>query len=167
MIRTTIYSTLLMIACFLLQSTYLHSIAILGIIPDLSLILLVFTAVKNGSFEGQISGFSSGIVEDFLSASPLGYHTFIRTFLGFIYGFLYGNFFVDAIFVPFILTFVSVLAKALFAIFLHLFFTNLPIYNFFDKDIWIHAGYTATIAPIIFLILGLFKSFLITKRNRI
>jgi len=59
----------------LLQSTVMHYIAICGVVPDLSLMAVVYLANQNGRLHGQSLGFAGGLIEDFLSLAPLGFHT--------------------------------------------------------------------------------------------
>jgi rod shape-determining protein MreD len=168
MIKAIFFSSFSLAICVILQSTLLHNIAILGVIPDLSLIALLFSSVKNGSMEGQIIGFSGGLVEDFLSLNPLGTHALVKTVIGFASGFLYGNFFIDSFLFPAILGFAATIGKALLVFFLSLFFPlHISSYDFFDRIIWIEALYNGMLSPVLFLFLNLFKKFLVVRRNRI
>ena len=88
--KPLIVSLLLLGAAVLLQTTLLPFVAIRGVKPDLALIILVFVSIRKGAMTGQISGFAAGIMEDFLSLSPLGFHAFFRTCVGFFFdGFLF------------------------------------------------------------------------------
>ena len=143
-----------------LQSTLLHWVAIRGVIPDLGLIILVFVAIRRGSMTAQLSGFAAGIVEDFLSLSPLGFHAFIRTVVGFLYGLTVGSIFVDPILMPLILSIVATLFKALISSLL-VSFLSIPAVGFgvFTGPLWIELGYNAILAPFLFALLGLIKVF--------
>jgi len=141
-----------------LQSTLLHWVAIRGVIPDLGLIILVFVAIRRGSMTAQLSGFATGVVEDFLSLSPLGFHAFIRTLVGFLYGLTVGSIFVDPILMPVILTIIATLFKALISSVL-VSFLSIPAEGFsvFTGPLWIEMGYNAVLAPFLFALLGLLK----------
>jgi len=141
-----------------LQSTLLHWVSIRGVIPDLGLIILVFVAIRRGSMTAQLSGFATGVVEDFLSLSPLGFHAFMRTVVGFLYGLTVGSIFVDPIFMPVLLTIVATLFKALISSLL-VSFLSIPAEGFsvFTGPLWIEMGYNAVLAPFLFALLGLFK----------
>ena len=167
MIRTIIASSTLLIICSFVQSTWFGSIAVFGVIPDLSLIVLVWVSYKNGFIEGSISGFLSGFAEDCLSASPLGFHAFIKVFVSTIAGLLHESFFIDRIFLPFILGAMATVAKAIASSLLALVFGHgIQAYNFFDRTLWIEAAYNGLISPFVFLLLGLLKKLLITESNR-
>lgn len=66
------------------QTTYLNQIAFNNIKPDLALIFLVYIAFRYGNFEASIIGFAGGLMLDFISLSPLGFHSFIFVVIAFI-----------------------------------------------------------------------------------
>lgn len=150
-----------------LQSTLLHWIAVRGVIPDLGLIVLVFVAIRRGSMTAQLSGFVSGVVEDVLSLSPLGFHAFIRTVVGFLYGLTEGGIFVDPILMPVILIIIATIFKALISSLLVV-FLSIPAAGFgvFTGPLWIELGYNAVLAPFLFAALGLLKAFKSRDKER-
>lgn len=167
MIRTILFSTVLIVASSVIQSTWLGAIAIFGVIPDISLIILVWVSYKNGLVEGPISGFVSGFLEDCLSASPLGFHAFVKTFTAAVSGLLHGSFFIDRVFLPFAMGAVGTLLKALAAGFLSLLFgAKIQTYDFLDRVLWIEAAYNGLIAPFLFLLLGALRKLLVTESKR-
>jgi rod shape-determining protein MreD len=167
MIRTIVFSTILLIASGLIQSTWLGAIAVLGVIPDVSLVILVWLSYKNGIVEGPIAGFAAGFAEDCLSASPIGFHAFVKTFVAAIAGLLHGSFFIDRIFLPVALGAVATLLKALGAGILYLLFgAKIQTYGLFDRVLWIEAAYNGLIAPFVFLLLGTLKKILVKESKR-
>ncbi len=167
MIRTIIISTLMMIASAYAQSTWFGAIAIFGVVPDLSLVILLWVSFKNGPIEGPVSGFLCGLFEDVISVAPLGFHAFTKTFVGTLGSFLHGSFFIDRLAFPIALGFLATLAKALAAWVLALFFGDkVHSYALLARVLWIEAGYNGLLAPIVFLLLTPFKRFLITERGR-
>jgi rod shape-determining protein MreD len=157
-LKAFLLSTGMIALAVVLQSTLLHWVAIRGVIPDLGLIILVFVAIRRGSMTAQLSGFASGVVEDFLSLSPLGFHAFIRTVVGFVYGLTVGSIFVDPILMPVLLTIAATLFKALISSLL-VSFLAIPAEGFsvFTGPLWIEMGYNAVLAPFLFALLGLLK----------
>lgn len=167
MIRSIVLSSLIMTLCAYLQSTILQKIAVFGVIPDLALIVLIFTSIKNGSMEGQISGFASGIATDFISRMPLGYTVFTQTVIGFVYGIFKSNIFIDYFIAPFLMAFIGTVFKALLTVILSIFFSGqVQAYSFFTRGLWIEGLYNAVLAPLVFFLLSLFKRFLLTQRDR-
>ena len=156
--KAFLLSTGMIALAVVLQSTLLHWVAIRGVIPDLGLIVLVFVAVRRGSMTAQLSGFAAGMIEDFLSLSPLGFHAFIRTVVGFLYGLTVGSIFVDPILMPVVLTIIATLVKAFISSVL-VTFLAIPAEGFsvFTGPLWIEMGYNAVLAPFLFALLGLLK----------
>ncbi len=158
----------LITASIILQSTVLQNVTIKGVIPDLSLLFLIFFAIREGSMKAQIGGFIAGMVQDFLSTSPLGFYTFIRTVIGFLYGLLKGKVFVDPIFMPMILVSVATLLKAILSFFVGILL--LPegmLKPFFGVTLWVEIGMNVVIAPFLFGFLKLFKIFKIKSSGGI
>ncbi len=156
--KAFLLSSGLIALAIVLQSTLLHWVAVRGVIPDLGLIVLVFVAIRRGSMTAQLSGFASGVVEDVLSLSPLGFHAFIRTMVGFLYGLTVGSIFVDPILMPVVLIIIATLLKALISSLL-VAFLSIPAAGFgvFAGPLWIELGYNAVLAPFLFALLRLFK----------
>ncbi|MEE9306633.1 MAG: rod shape-determining protein MreD [Spirochaetia bacterium] len=167
-LKAFLLSSGLIAVAVVLQSTLLHWVAVRGVIPDLGLIVLVFVAIRRGSMTAQLSGFASGVVEDVLSLSPLGFHAFIRTVVGFLYGLTEGSIFVDPILMPVILIIIATLFKALISSLL-VAFLSIPAAGFgvFAGPLWIELGYNAVLAPFLFGLLGLLKSLKPRDKERI
>jgi rod shape-determining protein MreD len=159
-LKAFLLSSGMIAAAIILQSTLLRWVAVRGVIPDLGLIILVFVAIRRGSMTAQLSGFATGVVEDVLSLSPLGFHAFIRTVVGYLYGLTVGSIFVDPILMPIVLTIIATLSKALISSVL-VSFLAIPAEGFsvFKGPLWIEMGYNAVLAPFLFALLGLLKVF--------
>jgi rod shape-determining protein MreD len=148
----------LMIAAVVLQSAVLGWVAIRGVRPDLALIILAFTAVRRGSMTAQLGGFASGLVEDLLSLSPVGFHALFRVCTGFLYGLAEGSIFVDPILMPVVLVTVATLLKGLISSLTAAIF-SVPAAGFrvFAGPLWIEMGYNAALAPFAFALLSLLR----------
>ncbi len=167
MIRTILCSTILLILCSLVQSTWFGAIAILGVVPDLALVVLVWVSYQNGLVEGPTAGFLSGFAEDFISASPLGFHALIKTAVASLAGILHGSFYIDRFFLPIVLGMGATLIKAILTALLSLLFgPSVHAYNFLDRMLWIEVGYNGVISPLVFLILSPLGKLLITETKR-
>ena len=167
MIRSVIFSTLLLLCCTFAQSTWFGGIAIFGVVPDISLVVLIWLSYSNGLVEGPASGFLSGFAEDFLSSSPLGFHAFIKTAVAASAALLHGSFYIDRVLLPVALCFAGTIAKAIAAAALYLLFgSKIHAYSLTDSVLWIEAAYNGILAPLVFLLLGPLSRFLVTKRGR-
>ena len=159
-----IFPVVLAAAFVLLQTTVLHRFAFQGIIPDLSLIIVVYIANKNGTITGQSVGFAAGMVEDFLSLSPLGFHALMKTLIGFFAGMTFGVVFMDSLFIPMLMIGAAATVKNILSAFLLAFTDDVLSSGFFSFETLIEIVYTMILSPFIFAFLGLFK--ILTPRAR-
>jgi rod shape-determining protein MreD len=167
-LKAILISSALLAAAVLLQSTLLRWVALKGVRPDLALIVMVFVAVRRGSMSAQLSGFLSGLAEDLLSLSPLGFHAMVRTTLGFLFGLTEGGLFMDPILVPVLLTLAATILKGLLGALLVVIF-GIPAAGFrvFAGPLWIEAGYNLVLAPFLFAALRLISAFRPRDKERI
>ena len=165
MIRSIIWTVVFSIAAAILQSTLIGMIPFLKIIPDLALCIVVFSAYKNGTMTGQVSGFFSGVLIDFLSAAPLGMNCLLRTLIGALTGIFKGAFFLDAFLMPVLLCAAATLLKALIVFLLHLIMGPVvPTYSLFTSMLWIELGLNCLCAPLLFFLLKHFKPIIAGRR---
>jgi len=115
---------------------------------------------------GQLSGFFSGLLIDFLSAAPLGLNCFIRTIVGAVTGIFKGAFFLDVFFLPFILCTLATITKAVIMFLLNIVMGQaIPVYSMFSPLFWIELGLNSLSAPVLFFLLKHFKYITPTKRS--
>ncbi|MDR3337331.1 MAG: rod shape-determining protein MreD [Treponema sp.] len=166
MTKNVIWATVFSIVAGLLQSTLLSRLALYHAVPDLALGILVFTAYSNGTMTGQLTGFSSGLLLDFLSASPLGLNALVRTLVGAVTGLLNGIFILDAVFLPMVLCAGATIAKAMLYFVLNVMFSGtVPSYAFFEPTLWVELLLNTISAPFLFGLLKLFNTLLIKRRE--
>jgi rod shape-determining protein MreD len=164
--KNVIWATVFALVAAVLQSTLLSRLAIYHAVPDLALGILVFSAYNNGPMTGQLTGFFSGLLLDFLSAAPLGFNTFVRTIIGATVGLMKGTFFLDTLLLPMALCGAATLSKALFFWILHLLFdAAVPAYAAQSPVLWVEFALNALLAPFLFALLKLFKPLLIEGRD--
>jgi rod shape-determining protein MreD len=156
MIRNIIWTVILAIIAGILQSTLLGDFALFGAVPDLALCIVVYSAYVNGTMTGQLSGFFSGLLLDFLSAAPLGMNCLIRTIIGAVTGIFKGAFFLDVFFLPLILCALATAAKAIIMFLLSL-VMEVPVYSLFSTLFWVELGLNSLCAPFLFFLLRHFK----------
>lgn len=142
----------------ILQSTILHKLSLYNAVPDLILLIIIWTSYYNGTMSGQIVGFLAGLILDFLSAAPLGLNALIRTIIGALAGLLRGNFILDLIFLPMLLCASATALKAALLFILHYLFLDIvPVYSMTKPTFFVELGMNALLAPIIFSFLSRFK----------
>ena len=162
MIRRWILSFGIVSLLLVVQSTWLGSIAVRSVIPDLSLLAIIYIAFKSPDLQGQGIGFVAGFIQDGISAAPLGLNAFIKTSVAWLANMLCGKFYIDRLLMPAMFGFVATLAKAIYLLLLSLFFPGKVFsYDFFGAGLWIEAAYNAVVAPILFLLLSPLDRFII------
>lgn len=167
MTKTILSSTLLVLACVFVQSTWLGSVELWGVRPDLALLVLVWVSYKNGPVEGPFTGFISGLVEDCLSSSPLGFHAFMKTLVAWLSSLLHSAFAIDRIVLPLLLGAAATLGKAgATTILAALFRGGLRAYDFLSPALWVEVGYNALLSPPLFLLLRALSRFLVTSKEK-
>ena len=154
-------------ALVLLQTNLLRVISIGGAVPDVALIVLVFLANRNGSMPAQVSGFVAGIVQDFVSLAPLGFHALVRTVTGYLFGLSRGNIFIDPILMPVIVILIATLLKGVLSGLLGLIFGISSLFpGLFSTKFLVEILYNSFLAPFIFGILGMIRPLQLVTRGR-
>ncbi len=74
------------VVTLLIQLTLINSITILGLKPDLIMVVVVVFSLLRGAKEGTISGFASGLLQDIFSTGLLGMNALAKTVIGFFCG---------------------------------------------------------------------------------
>ena len=76
----------------LLQASWIDSLAIYGIAPDIVIIILVFIAFTRGQIEATVLGFISGLIIDIYdSGTRLGTNALANSLIGFFAGYTRGG----------------------------------------------------------------------------
>ena len=78
----------IIVVALLIQLTLINSITILGLKPDLIMVVVVVFSLLKGEKEGTISGFASGLLQDIFSTGLLGINALAKTVIGFTCGIL-------------------------------------------------------------------------------
>ena len=91
---------IMIITCFLLQTTLFRYIAFGGVVPNLLMILTASTGIMRGEKEGLVTGFICGLLIDIFFGSFLGFYALIYMYIGFIDGVFNKIFFPENIILP-------------------------------------------------------------------
>lgn len=111
--RRFIVSFLLVISCFVLQSTVFKSIAFGGIIPNLVIVLTASFGFMRGEKAGILFGFFCGLLADIFFGSVIGLYAMIYMYIGYANGKFNMIFYPEDIKLPLALIFVSDMAYGL------------------------------------------------------
>lgn len=156
--------TLVMLLFVFLQSTLLNGI-FFGATPDIALLILIFHSYTSGSFKGETTGFVSGIFEDFISLSPIGFNAFIKTILGNLFGLVKGKIFIDPFIFPLILTIIAMFLKGIMAFILGSIFIPAITPNIFTRTFFLEMAFNAALSPLVFLVLKATKVINVKRKD--
>lgn len=167
MAKNVIWATVFALAALMLQSTLFSRLSLyFHAAPDIALGILVFAAYTNGVMTGQLTGFFSGLLADFLSGAPLGLNTFIRTVMGALGGLMNGFFVEDGLFLPMALCAGATLLKALMFLALHLLLGGgVPMYTLPEPTLWVELLMNTVTAPFLFSFLKVFRPLIVRERK--
>lgn len=99
--------TLLIIICFILQSTVFRGLAFAGIVPNLLIIVTASLGFMNGDRTGLLVGFFCGLLIDIFFGTVIGLYAIIYLYIGFLNGKFSGVFYPENIKLPMVLIFFS------------------------------------------------------------
>lgn len=105
--RRKISVAIIIIVCFLLQSTVFNALAFANIVPNLLIVVTASFGFMRGKMEGLIIGFSCGMLMDLFFGGFLGFYALEYMYIGYFNGFFRKLYFPDDIKLPMILIGVS------------------------------------------------------------
>mgnify|MGYP003016086923 CR=1 FL=1 len=125
---------IIIVVNFILQSTILQSINILGIVPNTTLVIVVSIALLKGKRTGGIVGLLAGLLQDIIFSPTIGPNAFVYFFIGYLIGLSEQKVFKDSLFIPFIFTIITSLAyHGVYCVFMYFLGTNIR-FHFFLRD---------------------------------
>ena len=77
---------ILILFCFVLQSTVFRSLAFAGIVPNRMIVLTASFGFMRGENEGLIIGFLCGLLTDIFYGDILGFYALILMYIGYLNG---------------------------------------------------------------------------------
>ncbi|MBB6479089.1 rod shape-determining protein MreD [Spirochaeta isovalerica] len=166
MIKRLLISSAFLFGIIIIQSTLFRYIAIYEVIPNLYLIYLVFTSFYNGGLHGTVCGFATGLVEDAVSISPLGFHSIIKTIIGSVYSSFNGLVILDRIVMPMAFVLIATVLNRLLAFgVISLFNLSVPVHSVFSRFFLIEIVYNTILTPPVFFIAHKIKDRLDGRRG--
>jgi rod shape-determining protein MreD len=167
MIRRLAFSFLFVSSLLIIQTTWLDAIAIYSVLPDLALLAVLYISFKAQGLQGQFTGFFSGLLQDGVSAAPLGMSAFINTMMATLFNSLSGRFYIDRVLMPMFFGLSATIIKALMIMILSWIFKGkILAYDFTEPLIWIETAYNSIIAPVLFLLMSLFDRLILPMESR-
>jgi len=148
----------IIVVALLIQLTLINSITILGLKPDLIMIVVVVFSLMKGEKEGTISGFASGLLQDIFSIGLLGINAFAKTVIGFTCGILKEKIFYEHILflIPIITFIASLIQSILIFLLLRAFGIEYSLAWSLKQVALPEALYSSLLSPFIFLAINKF-----------
>lgn len=166
--RIILWSTFISIVSILIQASVLANIPHMPVLPDLTLLIVLYVSFMNSSIAGSSAGFFSGLFLDFLSAAPIGLNAFTKSLTGFLAGRFSGSFNMNRIMLPVTLAVAGTVMKVVLSWVLSMLFGNsIMVYRIFSRDLWMEMAMNMFFAPLVFGLLGLFPSLFIDSHRSI
>lgn len=152
MIYTYLITTAVVLVSMLIQGhPSFDVIRIAGVKPDLLFIITVYMGYSFGSFNGEVTGFASGLLHDSISNAPLGLTTLPSLAVGFIVGMFGRGVLKSNIATIIILLFAASIVKGVITLFLCYIFHQGYIASVIHV-ILPEAFYNAILAPMLFFV---------------
>ncbi len=101
--KTVLFYSLMIVFTYVIQTTFLKSIAIRGVSPNLFIIVVVSIGLLRGRTEGAIIGAIIGMLCDLFYGGVFGFYSVIYMNMGFFSGYFYNFVYKDNIVLPMIL----------------------------------------------------------------
>ena len=157
--KRKIILTIIVILCFLLQSTVFQALSFASIAPNLLIILTASFGFMRGRKEGMLIGFFSGLLLDIFFGSVLGFYALLYMYVGYINGFFQKIFFPEDIKLPIILISASDVVCNLFVYFFQFLFRGQFAFSYYLINI--------IIPELVYTILVMiFQYFILLKINQ-
>jgi rod shape-determining protein MreD len=143
----------IIVVALLIQLTLINSISIMGLKPDLMMVVVVVFSLLKGEKEGTISGFVSGLLQDIFSTGLLGINALVKTVIGFTCGILKEKIFYEHILflIPVITFIASFMQSILIFLLLRAFGIEYNLAWSLKQVALPEALYSSLLSPFIFL----------------
>ncbi len=145
---------IMIMLCFLLQSTFFQSLAFGGIVPNLVIILTSSFGFMRGEKEGLAIGFLCGLLCDVCFGDIVGFQALLLMYIGFLNGKFSGIFYPEDIKLPMALIIVSNLSFDIISyVFFFLLRGRLNFIYYFKTIILPEVVYTTLVTLILYPII--------------
>lgn len=158
---------ILVIVCFILQTTVFPMLNITSMIPNILIILVSCCGFMQGDREGLLVGFACGCLMDIYSFDVFGFYTLVYMFIGYLNGFFHNFFYLNDLKIPAALITGSDFIFCLLTYFvLFLMRSKFEFKIYFTKIIIPEVAFTLLLAIFIYPILWLIEAYVFGKKNR-
>lgn len=152
--RRKIVVFIIIVICYLLQSTLFHSLAFASISPNLLIIVASSFGFMRGKKEGMFIGFFCGLVLDIFGGSILGMYALLYMYIGYFNGYFRKMFYPEDIKLPMLLISGSDIACNFLIYFFLFLFRNRYDFRYYLFDIMVpELVYTMLVTIFLYVII--------------
>lgn len=142
---------LLIVICFILQSTVFQVLALANVVPNLLVIVTAAIGYMRGRKEGLVTGLVCGLLVDMAYGDVIGLYGMIYMFVGYLNGLCNKVYYRDEITIPIILVGVSdLIYSILFYLFGFLLRNRLNLFFYFRRIMLPELVYTVAISILLY-----------------
>lgn len=164
--KRLIINFILIIICFILQTTLLPMLHITSIMPNILIILISCTGFMQGNRNGLFVGFVCGLLMDIYSFDIFGFYSVLYMLIGFLNGFVHNFFYLKDLKIPAILITSSDLFSCLIIyLFLFLLRSRLDFGGYFLNIIIPEVAFTLLLSVIVYPVFWLIEAYGFGKKN--
>lgn len=168
MFKSFSVSVLLILSFVVFETAILSNIIIFPAVPDFLLIISLYLSLHNGRLFGVSAGFVSGIFLDFLSASPFGLNSLLRTIIGYAAGCFNKTLNTSGIILPALLGFIATFLKILILFIISIFFADsVSSYSIFSKAFCFEIIANSLLTPLVFMFLNIFRDVILLNPENV
>lgn len=152
---------IIIILCFLLQSTFFKALALAEVVPNLLLIITVAVGYMRGRKEGMIIGLICGLLIDFVYGDVIGVCALIYMVIGYLNGIFNMLFFRDVLTIPILLIGISdLIYNFLYYVFEFLLRSRLNLFFYIRRIMIPELVYTVLVSVLLYKLLHNLNAFL-------
>lgn len=138
----------------LLEATWLQSLSIQKVVPDIILVLVVYFSISEGTERGMYTGFIGGLFQDVAADTGIGHHVLCLVLIAYVVGRMAARLITDN---PYVKTMTVLLATivhgVLYLMIEYIQKVDLEAMYMMSYAIMPRAFYTACVTPIVFYLL--------------
>lgn len=168
MFKTFSFSVLILLCFVIFETAILSNMLFLPSVPDFLLIATLYISVHNGRLFGVSTGFASGLLLDFLTISPFGLHSLLRTIIGYVAGIFNKTLNMSGVFLPILIGFSATLFKMLLIGIISVFFPDSVVpYSIFSKAFLFELAANSLLTPLVFKFLDMFSNVILLEPENV
>lgn len=153
--RRNLLWIVVVIAAALVQTTWLDAIRLQGVLPDLTLLLVVYFAVTEGEERAMFTGLLGGLYQDVAGDTLLGHHIFCHVIVGYLVGRVMNRIILDHPVIKVMLVMLASLLHGLLYVCIQYVQTpGMSAIHALAATVVPGAFYTALVTPVVFFVLG-------------